>query len=164
MWDFWICFLETVTTWDFWVDVLKYVVGLVGFTTLMAFWELCRTKKRLKKEVKDYIKSVEFEWKNQTEEFVLMHKVRRFEVLLRNVRALQPRTPRAYKCVEEVREKLEFLHVAIPVFREEHLPLPKLGEFPIQPPNSESETFVRQKVLEKLRTIKWLKLKKPTEQ
>ena len=148
---------------DFWIGVAETMLGLFSVAGLIALWEWHRTTKRLKKYVANYIQSVEFEWQNQTDDFALMHRVRAYELLLRNVLILQPRTPRAYKRVEEDRDVLEKWHRGIPIFRGEHLPLPKLGEFPTVPSHA-IEAQVRKDVLEGLRAIKWLGLKEPAEQ
>ena len=145
--------------WDFWFDILKIVFGIFGFTALMATLELYRTTQRLKLEVENYIKAVNFEWENQTAEFALMDRVRAFEVLLRNVQAQQPRTPIAYRRVEQVRDALEFFHRTRAVHQGQHLPLPKLEEFPIQPPSPAIEAHFRSDILKRLRAIKWLGLK-----
>ena len=149
---------------DIVIEAAEVALGLLSFTILIAWWEWRNATKRLKKEVTSYIKSVEFEWQNQTEEFALMHRVRAFEILLRNVQAQQPRTPGAHKRVEQVRDVLESFHRRfIPIFRGEHLPLPKFGEFPALP-DVTIEAEVRKHVLEGLRAIKWLRLKEPAEQ
>ncbi len=135
------------------------MLGLFGFAGLAALLECRRTTKRLKKYVKSYMQSAEFEWTNQTDEFAVAHRVRAFEILSRNVQALQPRTPWASNRVEDVRDALESLHRAITIFRGEHLPLPRLGAFPL-PPNQATEAHVREHIVERLRAIKWLRLEK----
>ena len=92
-----------------------------------------------------------------------MHRVRAFEILLRNVYAMQPTTPWANKRVEEVRDQLEFFHRAYMVLNGEHLPLAKPGDFPVEQPNSTIEAQMRQMILEGLRAIKWLRLKESAE-
>ena len=162
--DFLIEVAEIVSGREFWIGVAEIIVGVFSLTMLIALSEWYRTTKRLKKYVKKYIESGEFEWRNKTPEFAVMHRVRAFEILLRKVEALQPRTPKAYRRVEEVRDVLEEFHRGmIPIFKEEHLPLPRIGEFPMTP-SDVSETFVRNRVLEGLRAIKWLRLEKPTGQ
>ncbi|MDE2925259.1 MAG: hypothetical protein OXT71_02535 [Acidobacteriota bacterium] len=152
------------------IRVGEILLGLVSFTALSTLWEWCRTTKRLREHVRSYVKAVEFKWKNQTEEFATMHRIRAYEVLLRRVQALQPRTPFAYRRMEEVRDALEFLHMATPVFQGKHLPLARIGEFPIKHvdstsrPKLSSEAWVRQKILERLRAITWLKLEEPDDQ
>ena len=163
MTDFWIEVAEVVLRIDVLIGVVETVLGLFSFAGLAALWERHRTTKRLKKYVASYMQSAEFEWTNQTEEFAVVHRVRAFELLLRNVQALQPRTPWAYNRVEEVRDILESLHRAITIFRGEHLPLPRLGELPL-PPNQATEAHVRELIVERLRAVKWLRLEKPAEQ
>ena len=163
MTEFWIEVAAVVLRIDVLIGVVQIVLGIVSYAGLVALLEWRRTTKRLKKYVASYMQAVEFEWTNQIEEFVVAHRVRAFELLLRNIQALQPRTPAAYKRVEEVRDVLERLHRAIPIVRGEHLPLPKVGEFPV-PPNQTTEAQVRELVVEGLRAIKWLRLEKPAEQ
>lgn len=162
--DLLIWIAETVQTGGFWRGVLEVAAGVFSFALLMALSEWLRTTRRLKKCVTSYVKTVEFEWKNQTEEFVLMHRVRAFELLLRRVEALQPRTPGAYHRVEQVRDVLESWHnKGIIVLDGEHLPLPRRGEFPL-PMRPEFEAQVTNDVLRGLRAIKWLGLKEPAKQ
>ena len=138
--------------------VIEIIASLFSFSVLITLWERRYTTKRLKKYVSNYLTSLEFEWQNQTAEFALMHRVRAFELLLRNVRVMQPTTPLANKRVQEVRDAVEFFHTGgIPVFRGEHLRLPNTGEFPVAP-NDATEALVREHVLKKLRAIKWLNL------
>lgn len=141
---------------DFWIGVAETVLGLFSVAGLVALWEWYRTTERLRKFVTDYIGAVEFEWQNQTEEFALMHRVRAFEVLLRKVLILRPRTPGAYRRVEQVREALERLHMSIPIWRGRHLPLPKLGEFPFAT-DSAFEPQFRENLVKRLTAIKWLR-------
>ena len=148
---------------EFWIGVVQTLVGILSFASVVAFLEWRHTTKRLKKYVTQYVESVEFEWSNQTRKFAVMHRVRAFEILLRHVEALRPRTPGAYKRVEEVRDAVEYFHRTIPIFRGEHLPLPRLGEFPL-PPDERFEAQLRGDVLEKLRSIKWLGLKESSKQ
>ena len=150
--------IEVVRRPDFWLGVLQTMLGLFSFGLLVALFEWRRTTKRLRRFVTSYIEAVEFEWQNQTKDFVVMHRVRAFEVLLRNVQSLQPRTPGAYQRVEEVRDALEYLHKCIPIFRGEHLPLPSPEQFPVEP-NSHTEPQIRAHVLRNLRSIGWLRLK-----
>ena len=92
-----------------------------------------------------------------------MHRVRAFELLLRKVQAMEPRTPGAYYRAEAVRDALECFHRGgIPILGKQHMPLPKIGEFPF-PPNIAIEAQVRERVLEKLRAIKWLRLPGSTD-
>ena len=149
---------------DFWIGVAETALGLFSVAALVSVWEWHRTTKRLKKYVTQYIDSAEFEWENQTEKFALMHRVRAFEILLRNIEGLQPRTPGAYYRVEQVRDVLEHFHRSIPIWRGQHLPLPKIGEFPLPQPNYAMEASVRHDTLEKLKKIQWLRLKEPAEQ
>ena len=140
----------------FLIGVAETVLGLFSLAGLVALWEWHRTTERLRKFVTDYIGAVEFEWQNETEEFALMHRVRAFEVLLRKVLTLRPRTPGAYRRVEQVREALESLHMSIPIWRGQHLPLPKLGEFPFAA-DSAFEAQFREDLVKRLKVIKWLK-------
>ena len=148
---------------DFLTRVVEIILGFFSIAFLITLWELRYTTKRLKNYVASYMESVEFPWQNQTDEFTRMHRVRSFEILLRKVQILQPRTPGAYKRATEVQEVLEHFHKAVPIFRGEHLPLPNLGEFPVVP-NDGGEAFVRDHVIKGLRAIKWLGLKEPAEQ
>ena len=76
---------------------------------------------------------------------------------------MHPTTPLANKRVEDVRDAVEFFHAGvIPIFRGEHLPLPIMGEFPIEPSDA-IEAHVREHVIDKLRAIKWLGLKGPAQ-
>ena len=75
---------------DFWIGVAETALGLFSVAALVSVWEWHRTTKRLKKYVTQYIDSAEFEWENQTEKFALMHRVRAFEILLRNIEGLRP--------------------------------------------------------------------------
>lgn len=163
MLDFgWSCFVQTVLDFG-WSWLVQTLLGLLSFAALMAWWERRCTTKQLKKYVATYKERVEFKWRNQTEGFVLMHRVRAFELFLRNVSALQPRTSGAYKRVEQVRDVLEYFHrEVIALIGVKHVPLPKMGEFPL-PLNLATEAQVRQTVLEGLRALKWLRLEKPTE-
>ena len=163
MWDLLIWISETVQTGDFWSGVLEVAAGVFSFTVLMALSEWRRTTKRLKKYVTAYKEGVEYEWQDKTEEFVVTYRVRAFELLLRNVLTLQPRTPAAYRRVEQIRDVLERWHRGIPIIGDEPLPLPKLGEFPA-PPSAAIEAFLRNYLLERLRAIKWLGLKEPAEE
>ena len=148
---------------DFWIGVAETVAGLFSVAVLVSLWEWHRITKRLKKYVRSYKDAVEFEWQNQTEKFALMHRIRAYEVLLRKVHALQPRTPGAYYRVEKVRDALEWFHRTIPVWRGEHLPLPDIEKFPF-PGDAAMEFHIRKDILEKLKAIKWLGLKEPAEQ
>ena len=149
---------------EFWIGVAETLLGIFSFAGLIAFLEWRRTTKRLRKCVTDYVESGELEWQNQTDEFALMHRVRAFELLLRKVEVLQPRTPSAYKRVEEVRDAVEFFHRGgIPILNGEHLPLATIGAFPITPSDA-AEALVRKYVLERLRAIKWLEVNEPDEQ
>ena len=143
--------------YDFLVGAAETALGLFSVALLVSLWEWRRTTKRLKKYVTKYIDAVEFEWQDQTAEFVLMHRVRAFELISRQVQVLQPRSPGAYYRVEQVRDVLERFHRAIPIFRGEHLPLPEIGKFPL-PSNERMEASLRQDILEDLRAIKWLGL------
>ena len=118
---------------DFLIRFGEIMLGLFSFAGLIALWEWRRTTKRLKKYVTGYVRSVEFEWQNQTEEFALMDRVRVFEILLRRVQAMHPQTPGANRRVEEVRDVLEQFHSTRRIFREEHLPLRRIDEFPTEP-------------------------------
>ena len=159
--EFWIGVVEIVLGRDFWIGVVETLLSLFSFAALIYLLEWRSTTRRLKKHVASYIKSVEFKWTNQTDEFALMYRVRVFELLLRRVQAMQPRTPSAYKRVEEVRDALEYFHRGgVQILNGEHLPLPKFDEFPIRP-NREIEAQVRERILENLRAIKWLGLEKP---
>lgn len=80
-------------------SVVEVTLGIVSSAGLLLVWEWYRTRQRLRQYVKSYLKSVEFDWTNQTVEFALMHRVRVFELLLRKLQALQPRTPAAYRQV-----------------------------------------------------------------
>ena len=162
MTEFWVEVAEAVLRIDVLIRVLEIVLGLFGFAGLAALSECRRTTKRLKKYVKSYMQSAGFEWTNQTDEFVVAHRVRAFEILSRNIQVLQPRTPWASNRVEDVRDALESLHSAITIFRGEHLPLPRLGAFPL-PPNQATEAHVRERIVERLRAIKWPRLEKSTE-
>ena len=157
--------IETVLGSDFWRGVAGIMLGLFSITGLFALLEWRRITKRLKKDVTNYIDAVEFEWRNQTEEFIVMDRIRAFEVLLKDVQSLRPTTPGAYKRVQQVRDAVEFFHRARAVLNEEHLPLPKPDEFPLPTTHrtAEGELFVRQKVLEELRKNKWLGLEKPVK-
>ena len=149
---------------EFLVGVLKFVLGFVGVAGLIALYDWYDTTERLRKYVTLYVNYAEFEWKNQSDEFVLTHRVRAFELLLRNLEDVRPRTLPGFKRVEAVRDVVEYFHRrAIPVLGNKHLPLPKLGEFPY-PPSQAVEAHVRNHVLEELRAIKWLELEKRTEQ
>ena len=164
MCDFLITVAEIASGRDFWIGVTETLLGLLSFAGLFSLLEWHRTSKLLKKHVTGYIKSVEYKWKNQTDDFGFMHRVRLFELLLRRVQVMQPRTPGAYKRVEEVRDALEYFHRAgVQIHLEQHLALPKFDEFPIKP-NAKIEAQVRELVLERLRAIKWLGLKKPAGQ
>ena len=136
------------------------VLALAGYTAFGAFVEFRRTTQRLRKYVSSYLKRATFEWPNQTEEFALMDRVRSFEILLREVQAIQPRTPYAYRRVEEVRNAIEFLHRGIPIVEGRHLPLPRLTDFPVQEGSFSAsvEADVRKYTLCELRQIKWLRL------
>ena len=143
---------------EFLLGVAKYLLSLVSFTGLIILYDWCDTTKRLQRYVTAYKNHVEFEWKNQPDKFAVMHRVRAYELLLRNLEALRPWTPLASKRVEMVWDEVEYFHrEGIPVLREEHLPLPKLGEFPYSP-SPEIETYVTNHLLEGLRAIKWLRL------
>ena len=149
---------------EFLVGVLKLLLGFVGVAGLIAFCDWYDTTARLRKYVTLYLNYVEFEWKNQPDEFVLTHRVLAFELLLRNLEDVRPLTLPAFKRVEAVRDVVEYFHRhPIPILGNKHLPLPKLGEFPY-PPNQATETQVRNHVLEELSTIKWLKLENRTGQ
>ena len=158
------CFVEIVSSLDwgaFRAWLLEIIASVFGISVLITLWERHYTTKRLRKYVSKYLESVEGEWQNQTDEFILMHRVRAFELLLRRVRGMRPTTPLANMRVDEVRDAAEFFHTdVITIFRGEHLPLPKMGEFPMEP-NDEIESHVREYVLDKLRAIKWLGLEEP---
>ena len=141
---------------DFLIGVGETVLGLFSVAGLISVWEWHRTTVRLKKFLAEYIGWVEFAWQDQTEEFALMHRVRAFEVLLRKVMMLRPRTPGAYRRAEQVRDALEMFHTRITIWRGQHLPLPKLGEFPIGP-DAAFEAQFREDVAKRLRAIKWLR-------
>ena len=145
-----------------WTIVAEVGLGLFSYAVVLALWERFRTTQRLRKYISSYQYAADFEWTNQTEEFVLMHRVRSFEVLLRRVQALQPRTPIAYGRVEEVRDAIEYFHRTVSVFRGEHMPLPSLTEFPFPKEllNASSEVFLRTQIFQKLREINWLQLDK----
>lgn len=148
---------------NFLVGVLKFLLGFVGVAGLIALYDLYDTTERLRTYVTLYANHAEFEWKNQPDEFVLTHRVRAFELLLRNLEDVRSWTLPAFKRVEAVRDVVEYFHRrAIPVLGNKHLPLPKLGEFPY-PPSQEVEAYVRNHVLEELRAIKWLGLEKRAE-
>ena len=151
-----------------WDRIIDTILGITGFTAIMSVNELRHTIVRLRKVINRYIDAVEFGWTNQTEEFALDHRVRAYEVMLRNVQAIQPRTPLAYRRVEQVRDAVEFFHRNIGVYQDKHRPLPKLDEFPYRSLTPEMEVPVRRKILEELRAIKWcgfkwLGLKGPAE-
>ena len=149
---------------EFLVGVLKFLLVFVGVASLIAFCDWYDTTARLRKYVTLYVNHAEFEWKNQPDEFVLTHRVRAFELLLRNLENVRPLTLLAFKRVEAVRDVVEYFHRrAIPILGDKHLPLPKLGEFPY-PPSQAVEARIRNHVLEELRAIKWLELEKRTEQ
>ena len=158
MGELWLRALEVLMGFDFWIGVVQTLTGLFSFAGLIALIEWHRTTRRLRKYVSSYIGSVEFEWQNQTEEFILMHRVRAFELLLRRVQAMEPRTPGAYYRAEAVRDVLEWFHRGgIPVLGNQHIPLSEIGKFPF-PPNFAIESQVREHILEKLREIKWLRI------
>lgn len=146
---------------DFLIGIADTLLAVVSFAGLIVWLERFSTTNRLKKYVKGYLEAVEFDWQNQTKEFAFMHRVRRFELLLRNVQVLRPTTYLASNRVAEVRDVLEEFHRGgIPILKGEHLPLRKFDEFPIEPSDA-TEAFVRDKVLEGLRAIKWLRLEEP---
>ena len=142
--------------------LIEVLLGLFGFSALIVYVDLRYTTKRLKRHVLRYLRSVEFDWRKESDEFVLMYKVRAFELLLRNMRAIQPTTPWANERADEIRDAVEFFHRgATAIFRGEVLPLPNAGEFPL--PDNRTETHVRETILENLRKIKWLGLQELTE-
>ena len=152
-------------TWivEFLGGVLKFALGFVGVAGMIAFYDWYDTTERLRKYVSLYVNYAEFEWTNQSDEFVLTHRVRAFELLLRNLDDVRPWTLPAFKRVEAVRDVVEYFHRrAIPILGDKHLPLPKLGEFPY-PLSQAVEAHVTNHVLEGLRAIKWLELEKRTE-
>ena len=156
--ELWIRVLEILAGLDFWIGVVQILFGLFSFAGLIALIERHRTTRRLREHVSWYIDKVEFEWKNQTVEFILMHRIRAFELLLRRVQAMNPRTPGAYVRVEAVRDALEWHYRSgILIKGGMHLPLPEIGKFPY-PPSPITEAQVRRDILEKLRMIKWLRI------
>ena len=151
--------IEPLSDLGFWVGVAQVALGLFSFTSLLAIIEWCHTTKRLRDCVTRYIESVEFEWTNKPKEFAFTYRIRAFEILLRRVQSMQPRTFGAYRRVEEVRNILEEWHTGMLICNMQVLPLPDLERFPFEP-SEESECAVRKHALEKLQSIKWLKLKK----
>lgn len=155
---------ERVDWYDLFTTVGEIMLSVFSIAGLIALWERHHTTKRLKSYVARYMESVEFQWHSQTDEFVLMHRVRSFELLLRRVQILQPRTPGAYKRVEAVRDILEYFHMeGVLIFEGEHLLLPTFAEFPVIP-NDTTEAYVRDHITSGLRAIKWLGLKERAEQ
>ena len=69
---------QQLTSWQFWIGVAQALVGIFSFASLVAFLEWLHTTRQLKKNVTAYVKSVEFNWRDKTDEFVLMHRVRAF--------------------------------------------------------------------------------------
>ncbi len=77
---------------------------------------------------------------------------------------MRPRTPKAYRRVEEVRDALEYFHKdVIAIFRDKHITPPNLERFPFEPNEHIGlpvlEPAVRSHVLKELQSIKWLKIK-----
>ena len=144
--------------------ISQILFALFSFATFQAFCEWRLTTKLLRKYVAQYIESVAFEWTNETTEFIITYRVRAFEILLRNLQSMQPRTGCARKRVEEVQDVLENFHNCKVILNRKVLPLPDPNKFPFDiyqngHIHKEIEPTIRNETLKKLQAIKWLKIR-----
>ena len=54
--------------------LIEVLLGLFGFSALIVYVDLRYTTKRLRRHVLRYLRSVEFDWRKESDEFVLMYR------------------------------------------------------------------------------------------